>query len=310
MLPSEPARRPQLGFLFIPPFRVQGISIAGEETFVQVPELDVCFDIGRAPRAALSSKFVALSHGHMDHSAGIAYYFSQRHFQGMGVGTLVCHPDLEAPIRRLMDAWVAVESQRTPYNIIPLPPDEMIEIKNAHHLRAWASAHTVPSLGFTIVETRSKLKPEFQGLTQDQLVELKQKGQQITHTLEIPLVSYTGDTAWGPHFERPDVMESKIIIAECTFLEPGHRDRADVGKHLHLEHIVQLLERSSAEAIVLTHLSRRTNMGAAHKAIERGIPRRHRDRVFVLMDSRTNRRRYEQQQAEAADGTPPRVASQ
>ena len=30
MLPKEPPRVGQMGFLFVPPYRVQGISIAGE----------------------------------------------------------------------------------------------------------------------------------------------------------------------------------------------------------------------------------------------------------------------------------------
>ena len=81
-IPKEPHRRPQMGFLYLPPYRVQGVSIAGEETVIQIPELDVCFDVGLVPRAALTSKYVALTHGHMDHSAGISYYFSQRNFQG------------------------------------------------------------------------------------------------------------------------------------------------------------------------------------------------------------------------------------
>src|SRR5262245_1685831 len=91
MLPKMPPRSGQVGFLYIPPYRVQGVSIAGEQTVVQVPELDVCFDIGLCPRIALSSPYVALSHGHMDHVGGLPYYFSQRMFQKMGMGRCVCH---------------------------------------------------------------------------------------------------------------------------------------------------------------------------------------------------------------------------
>ena len=299
MIPREPARSPQMGYLYIPPYRVQGISIAGEQSVVHVPELDVCFDIGSAPKPALTANYVALSHGHMDHAAALAYYFSQRHFQGIGTGTVVCHPALEKPVRNVMTAWIDLEAQRTPYNVVALAPDEQLEIKNNIYLRGFETAHTVPSLGFTVVEHRSKLRPELADLPQERIVELKAKGEPITHTLEIPLVCYTGDTMWGAHFEREDVLGARVIITECTFLEPGHRSRASVGKHLHLDDIVNLLEASSAEAVVLTHLSRRTHIGQVRKALDEAIPARHRDRVLVLMDNRANRQRFDRQLAEA-----------
>mgnify|MGYP002624014186 FL=1 len=302
MLPREPARRPQLGFLYIPPYRIQGLSIAGEETVVQIPELDVCFDIGRCPRAALTSNYIALTHGHMDHSAGLAYYYSQRRFQGMGTGTIICHHAIEQAIHNIMNAWVDLEAQRTPYNLIPLAPDGEVEEQNNISLRAVAPSHTVPALRYVLIERRSKLRPDLVGQPQEKLIELKKQGEQITETHEIPLICNTGDTCWGEHFDRPDVMNAKILITECTFLEAGHRGRAAIGKHLHLDDINALVRKSSAEAVILTHFSRRTHMGQARKRLDTVIPAAHRDRVHVLMDHRTNRARYEQQVAEAEQG--------
>lgn len=299
MIASEPPRQPQMGFLYFPPFRVQGYSIAGEETCVQVPELDVCFDIGRCPRIALTSPFIALSHGHMDHAAGLAYYFSQRHFQGMGVGTVVCHRSLEQPIHRLMEAWVDIEAQRTPYKVRSMVNGDELEIKNNIFLRAFDTDHTVPSLGYSVVEKRSKLRPEFAGLPQEKLLELKQGGTEITYIKEVPLVAFMGDTSPGRHFRREDVRNAKILICECTFIEPDHKERAKVGKHLHLDHVATLLEELSCENVVLVHLSRRTHMGQARRQIEQAIPVEQRQRVHVLMDSRTNRARYQQQVEEA-----------
>jgi len=288
----QPPIRPQLGFIYSPPWRIQGVSVAGEETAIQVPELDVCFDIGRCPRIALTSNFVALSHGHMDHSAGLPYYFSQRQFQGMGVGTVICHPALEQPICSIMNAWVGLEHQRTQYNIIPLTHEAEHEIKNKIYLRAFSTAHTQSSLGYVVVERRSKLKTEFIDLPQEKLIALKKQGQQITRTLEIPLVCYTGDTMWGQHFDRPDVLNAQVLIAECTFTEPDHKKRALIGKHLHIDDVIKLIKRSQAKAIILTHLSRRTHVAAARAQLDQALDAHDKERVFLLMDNRTNRTRW------------------
>ena len=296
----EPARHGSYGFLYFPPYRVQGYSIAGEETFVQMPELDVCFDVGRAPRAMLTSNYVALSHGHMDHSAGIAYYFSQRNFQGMGTGTLVCHTAMAEPIRRLMEAWVAVEAQRTPHRIVGLAHGQELEIKKHIFLRAFDVNHTVPALGFAVVEKRSKLREQFAGLPQEKLVELKKAGQEITYIKEVPIVAYLGDTAPGDFFSRPDVASANILIVECTFVEDGHESKAKVGKHLHILDIAQILRSTSVQHVVLTHLSRRTHLGHVKQQLDRIIPPEHRGRVHLLMDHRVNRARYERQLAEDA----------
>ena len=49
---------------------------------MQMPELNVCFDIGRWPYFALTSDIVCITHSHMDHIAGLAYYLSQRASRG------------------------------------------------------------------------------------------------------------------------------------------------------------------------------------------------------------------------------------
>src|SRR2546430_1377989 len=56
MLPKPPPRETPPGFLYLPPFRVYGVSIAGEATCIQIPELDVCFDMGVCLRPSLASK--------------------------------------------------------------------------------------------------------------------------------------------------------------------------------------------------------------------------------------------------------------
>lgn len=300
-IPREPPRRSQMGYLYIPPFRIQGVSIAGEESCVQIPELDVCFDIGLVPRSALAAKYAALTHGHMDHSAGLSYWFSQRNFQGMGTGTVICPAQIEQAIHNVMKAWIDLEAQKTPYNVIPLLPEGEVEVKNNIYLRAFATKHTVPSLGYVLIERRSKLRPDLVGLPQEKLIELKSRGEEITITLEVPLVCYTGDTMWGEHFDRPDVLNAKILITECTFVEPGDLKRAAVGQHLHLNDIANLLPKTKAEAVILTHLSRRSHLGQVKKQIDAVLPAGDRERVFILMDGRANRERLDSQRGDTEE---------
>lgn len=299
MIPKPPPKEGSLGFLFIPPFRVQGASVAGEATAVQVPELDVCFDMGACPRAMLSSKYVAVSHGHMDHIGGLAYYCSQRFFQGMGPGTIICSRTIAPAIRQMMAGYVDLEQQQTPYELVAMAPGEEFEIKNNIFIRIFDVEHTCPASGYTIIEKRSKLKPEYYELPQDKLRELKDKGVDITRILEVPLVSYLGDTNPGPWLVQEMVRKSQIVIAECTFIEPEHRDRAKIGRHLHLDDVAEWLPILESEKLVLVHLSRRSNLIEARKRLRKLVKPQHAEKVEFLMDHRANKMRYERQQFEA-----------
>ncbi|MCB9846122.1 MAG: hypothetical protein H6811_09080 [Phycisphaeraceae bacterium] len=305
MLPKPPPREPSLGFLYLPPYRIQGISVAGEAVAVQVPEFDLSFDMGVCPRAMLPSRCVALSHGHMDHTGGLAYYCSQRRFQGMGTGTIVCDARIAADVQAMMEGFHRLERQRTPYELVSLEAEQTYELRPNLLLRAFHVEHTAPSMGYVLIERRNKLLEKFTGLPQEKLREIKARGEEITRTLEIPLITYIGDTAPGPPLVRQDVRTSRIVICECTFFDADHRDRAKIGKHMHLDDIIEWLRVLECEHLVLHHVSRRSNLAAARARLLElvGADRAH--RVHLLMDHRTNRARYEQQLAEAQAAAPP-----
>ncbi|MSR18230.1 MAG: hypothetical protein EXS00_03515 [Phycisphaerales bacterium] len=288
-----PPRDGQLGFLSFPPLRVQGISVAGEQSVVIVPEFDVSFDIGLCPRSAISANLVALTHAHMDHVAALPYWFSQRFFQNMQPSVCLCHPELVEPLRAMMRSWVDLERQRTPHEIVGVSPDSDYRVRNNIYIKAIEVSHGVPALGYVLFERRAKLCDEFVGFPQEKLRELKLSGQEISRQLDVPLVAYTGDTEPGPFLFRPEFANARVVITECTFFEPEHRDRARTGKHIHVDDLCSLLRVWTAEHVVVTHISRRTMIPYARQCLDSLDGGAHRDRLHILMDHRGNRARLE-----------------
>jgi ribonuclease Z len=255
----------------------------------------------------LSSKYLAITHGHMDHIGALAYFCSQRRFQGMGTAKIVCDQRIAPAIKRMMEGYVELERQRTPYELIPLQPDQPLQIKNNIVLKGFETEHTAPSFGYTVVEKRTKLREQFHDLPQEKLRELKDRGVEITRNLEIPLIAYTGDTSPGPHLLREDVRKAQIVIAECTFFEPDHKERAKVGMHMHLDDIAEWLRILECNYLVLVHISRRTDLQYARRRIAEVAGPRLMEKVLFLMDYKANRARYEAQLAAA--GVKPERAS-
>jgi ribonuclease Z len=308
MIPRMPPQEARLGFIYSAPFRIQGVSVAGEQAVVHVPELDLVFDIGLCPRPTLASPTVALTHTHMDHVAGLPYWFSQRFFQKMpGTARCLAHPKMVDPLRRMMASWVDLERQKTPHEIVPIEPDSEYQLRPNMVVRAIEVSHTTPALAFVVIERRSKLKDEFVGLSQEKLRELKSQGTEITRTLEIPLVAYTGDTEMGDFLLRDEFVNAKVVITECTFFEDEHRDRAKIGKHIHVDDLRPLLEAWKAKDVVITHVSRRTLIPFARERIEAIAGAERAQNVHLLMDHRSNRARHESQVAavENAAGNAP-----
>jgi ribonuclease Z len=243
----------------------------------------------------------------MDHVAGLPYWFSQRFFQKMpGNGRCLVHAKMAEPLRRMMASWVDLERQKTPHEIVAVEPEQEIELRPNLFLRAIEVSHTIPALAFVAIERRSKLRDEFHGLSQEKLRELRASGTEITKTLDIPLVAYTGDTEPGDFLLRDEFRRAQVVITECTFFEEEHRDRARIGKHIHVEDLRPLLEAWTAKDVVIAHVSRRTLMQFARERLEAVAGPARAGSVHLLMDHRANKARHEAQLAAAGEPAKPR----
>ncbi len=263
-----------------------GYSVAGEETVVAMPQLDVCFDIGKAPDQVIGINNVLLTHGHMDHAAGIAYYLSHRNFCGMSMGTIVAPKGLLGPIEQIIDAWGKLDGNQVPANLVGVGPGDEYRIKPNLFARVFPTKHSRGSVGYSVIEKRKKIKPEYAKLNSKQIVELKKQGVEIDNPLEIPIVTYLGDTQYVDYSQLKYVAESKILIAECTFYEDEHIERAEAGRHIHVNEIGGLLEKMQNEHIVLIHTTQRTSVNEVRKLLKESLPKEQYEKVILFMGKR------------------------
>ena len=274
----------KLAHVTIDDLDIFGYSVGGEETVIAVPQLDVCFDIGKAPDQFIPINHVLLTHGHMDHAAGIAYHLSHRKFCGQAQGTVLTPPSTIDPIRQILDGWGRLDGSRIPVKLVPARPGDEFRIKPNLIARVFPTKHTRDAVGYAVIETRKKLKPEYDGLSGPELVKLKKQGIAIDNPVEIPLVTYLGDTQYVDFAQLEYIRTSRILIAECTFFEDEHTERADAGRHMHIDEFAPLLERMNNRHIIITHLSRRTGIGQAKQLLRETLTKGTYAKVTVLMD--------------------------
>ena len=236
---------------------IEGVSIAGHESFYKVPGFHALLEFGRAPDDTVGYATVCLTHGHLDHAAGLAHHASRRTLQGLPPARVFA-PEEAVPD---LEAWLAIshrlENVDYGVHVTPAVPGRTVALRNDLELKFLPGRHRVPTVGYLFSETRRKLKDEFLDLPGEKIAALRTGGVAVTRREDVPLLAYPGDCGAAIFDAVPELFRASVLLIECSFLFPEDRDRARVYEHLHLE---DFLERAGAfqnEVIVLTHFSQR-----------------------------------------------------
>jgi ribonuclease Z len=116
--------------------------------------------------------------------------------------------------------------------------------------------HTVSNVGYIIAEQRHKLKDEFKGLNQQDLIKLKNEGLEIMEQIEIPLLAYLCDTN-ANIFREEGIFQCSVIMIECTFLEDSMKFEANERGHLVWSDRREHVEAHPNILFILFHFSQR-----------------------------------------------------
>jgi ribonuclease Z len=199
---------------------------------------------------------VALTHGHSDHVLGLPGFAGARRF-GKGAtekAWTVVYPSgssgVEATRQLIADMWRGVTF---PIGWVALANGERHPLDGSRALEAFAVAHVAPepAVGYRVVETRRRLRPEFASLPTTDIARLSQSHSrdELMESFEHVLFAHSGDAMpIDPALARG----ADLLVHDATFLGSDER-RAPI--HATSGEALEVARQARVGTLILHHLS-------------------------------------------------------
>ena len=263
---------------------IEGYSRAAVQSYWRVPELKIGFDLGAQPWDFMGTQTWLVTHTHLDHIAALPVYVARRRMMKMEPPVIYLPEENVEDVRRLLMIMQRLDRGRMVCELRGIAGGQEIALSRDHVVTAFATTHTIHSVGYLVWERRQKLKEEYLGLPGDKIRDLRLAGTQVTREIRTPLLAYTGDTSPAGLDNYPPVFEAKILITEMSFIRPNHR-REKIHKfgHMHLDDFLERAERFNNELIIAAHFSTRYHASEVRRYLETKLPPSLRDRVKLWL---------------------------
>ena len=244
-------------------YTLRGHSRSTEMTCFYIPELNFYFDAG--VWSNYECQHIAITHCHGDHIQCLNGIIQTQSVGRDHPIQVYCPVACSPLLRRYIDSYQQLNYMNPRHRSDGTV--KIHEFKSGHKqgltiggrpfcLETVECDHSVATLGYGLCEMRKRLRPEYVGRSQCELISLKNSGQEIEHLIEAPLIMYLGDTTHRV-FENRDLYRYPVIVVECTFLEESDLKEAESRKHIHWSHLEPVIHAHREITFILIHFSLR-----------------------------------------------------
>ena len=216
---------------------------------------------------------VCISHGHGDHILGLpSLVWSRNSARGDKNKPLtIYYPDGDVLVESIKIFIVNQYTIRGGLNFelqwVPVKSGTNINIPGTNgliHIETFTTHHqqNVLSLGYRIVETRNRLRPEYVGQNIPKLLKsgIVSKAY-IMEAYKATIFAYALDAY---KINGEDIKDAEYVVMDCTFI--NHKDRKG-DKHYTLQESYDLCDRYNVKCMIAAHFSGRYNTDQIFNAV-------------------------------------------
>jgi ribonuclease Z len=245
--------------------KLSGYSRAAHRTGIEIIGLNILLDAGLDVQKAFSHIFI--THQHLDHVIYLPQYTMNIENDKQYINVISTNNILNNIKPYLCEALKMSKNingdnyvdilKKVNTNFIPIDNNNCYKFCNGreqwlvNHIKCY---HGIDSIGFGFSVIKNKLKEEYNNLTNQEIIKLKNEGQSLTNEIKEDIFLFLGDTN-KKILQNKDIYKYKSIIIECTYIYDEELDLAKINKHIHWLDIKNIIIENKDIQFILIHFS-------------------------------------------------------